>query len=262
MNFNNINEYENNFKKLVSMIKKFDEKKENERWAKVHQESTNFAIDAINDFDYRMAKAFPASRGLVEFTDKIEIDKRLTLFFQKPLPDGFLWWFRGISTMHINVFKKISATHFLMNIDELNIRRIAARCGYSKYNYLYLENDKDEPTGLYDIRSDNVEWYVENFGSYNEEYALYENKFIIRAEEYDNGYAEIDGKVIRLSEGQLELRRRFLTSSNLLIAPNCSPINTKEADYDFQRILNDILKNENNLSDLDEYILSLPFTRY
>jgi hypothetical protein len=145
-----------------------------------------------------------------------------------------------------------------MDNQELKIRRIAAVNAESYYqSFVYVELDPMEPTGLYLI---NIDADVEYHGYSSEEFALFEGKPVSRAE-YDDDSAVINGKPVNLN-GKADLRVRYLTTYNFIIAPHNSPINNKDYDRRIKYVLNEVLKGNFTLEGLVDEIIKLPKRGY
>ncbi len=79
-------------------------------------------------FSYRFGKAFPGVRGIKEFSNPKECVDRLQILLKKPLSGkkklgGPIWWFRGGSNLDINNFERISDEKFLMDCDEIKVKK-------------------------------------------------------------------------------------------------------------------------------------------
>ena len=161
--------------------------------------------------------------------------------------------------MQIKRFERIDGRHFLMDIEELNISRIAAVNVRDIYyrKYIYVQTNADEPTGLYPVTEEDVMQRVERTGYDYEEFGLVDGTIPVTRPEYDDNAAIIDGRPVDIA-GRVELRSRYTTPYNFMIAPNESPINNSEFDYDIESLLNGILREENQFDDLNELIQRLP----
>lgn len=93
-------------------------------------------------------------------------------------------------------------------------------------------------------------------GFAREEFGLFRGRPVSRAE-YDDGSTVIDGEVIDMS-GESQLRVRYVTPYNLLIAPLDSPINNNRFGRHRDEMLNAILKGEAPLETLVGAVLQLP----
>lgn len=85
-------------------------------------------------------------------------------------------------------------------------------------------------------------------GEYHEEYAVYEGHAITRAE-FDDGAAEIDGKIVDIT-GKAEVRVRYLTPYNFIICAKWNPLNENKYDGIVESILNGILRGVRTIDEL------------
>lgn len=223
-------------------------------------------IDGFSDstpfFDYRFGKAFPGVRGVKEFTNSKECIDRLAILLRKPLSknglSGPIWWFRGNSNLSINRFVRLSDDKFLMGFDEIKVKRIVVY-GASEYykKFVYVEAFPERSSGVYGkIDVNHIEQWRKEYGEYHEEYAVFDGYNITR-EEYDDGAAVINGKVIDL-KGKAELRIRYLTPYNFIICAQFNPINRTEYDDVMIKLLNGILEGENSPEDIVQFVAKLP----
>lgn len=217
---------------------------------KLREDSTVF-------FYKRFSDAFPGVRGVEWFDSPEEAIKRLCILLQEPLNfenASPIWWWRS-GDLHINKFSHVDGDVVLMDFDELKIRKIAAVNAGSYYQqFVYVETLASEPSGLYDYSF--IEDSIERNGFAREEFAVFEGKFINRAE-YDDGATVINGEPTKL-EGKAELRVRYLSPYNFIIAPQNSPINNGRFDALRDDLLNGILKGEKIIDELVEALLRLP----
>ncbi|MDA8328728.1 MAG: toll/interleukin-1 receptor domain-containing protein [Betaproteobacteria bacterium] len=207
-------------------------------------------------FSNRFAQAFPGVRGIQWFRDPTEAVKRLALFFKEPfyfrdsLP---IWWWRT-GDMHIDNFAVLSPNTVLIDYQELVIEEIAAvNAGEYYQTFIYIKTRPSQPTGLYDHSS--IDKEIAYWGYAREEFAVLNGRPIRRAE-YDDGAAVIDGQVVSLN-GEAELRVRYVTPYNLILAPHCSPINNNQFDQIRVKLLNEILQGTSNLDSLVDIVLKL-----
>ncbi|QOQ80405.1 MULTISPECIES: toll/interleukin-1 receptor domain-containing protein [Comamonas] len=208
-------------------------------------------------FNTRFGHAFPGVRGIQWFKDPKEAVQRLSLFFQEPFSfkeQNPIWWWRT-GDMHIDQFSVLSPEKILLDHQELIIDEIAAVNAGSYYqSFIYIKCKADEPTGIYE--HNNIEERVERWGYIREEYAIFNDQIINRAE-YDDGAAVINGSVVKLN-GKAVLRDRYITPYNLIIAPQGSPINNNKFDSTRVKYLNEMLKGNLSLDKLTGEILQLP----
>lgn len=207
-------------------------------------------IDSFDDstpfFDYRVGKAFPGVRGLKIYDDPEEALKRLSILLRNPLKSKSLhdpiWYFRGHSCLYILHYKELTKTRFLIGVNEIEIDKIAVYKSNSYFrDFVYVQAKADKPIGIYPPQDNMyIQSICNSMGYYNEEYGLYQGNPISRAE-YDDGAAEINGKIIDL-EDKAELRVRYLTPYNFVICAKFHPFNTNEGDNFTRYYLDEILK--------------------
>lgn len=212
-------------------------------------------------FADRLASAFPGQRGLEWYDAKTAV-KRLSIVFKEPLEfepiqgseaigDPF-WCFRSGFTNSINKFEKLSNTKILLGIDELEIKRIAVYISPSYYKcFIYVETKGEKQIGLYNYTQETINDKINTFGYCSEEYALFGKKPISR-EHYDDGATIINGNVVQTFGSQL--RKRYLSEYNFLIAAKQSPFNSKEGDNDSYDYMDSILNGKKNA---DEFLTKL-----
>lgn len=234
----------------------------------IYEESTVF-------FSKRMAGAFPGVRGLVEITKPRDIKRHLSKFLEPPIQfkesvigvRDPIWWFRAGSALNIASFKQISRRKFLIGWDELIIRRIVAYIDNGRYysNYIYVEAQADKPTGLYkhltpeqikELKKESLD------GCINEEYAIYKpcpffSKKVTKQEE-DDGHTKIFGKIIKMKRENVEIRCRFLTDYNFIIAAKGSAFNNHGFDQTSGDYFRDLLDEKISIEDFHKYLMRFP----
>ena len=242
--------------KFLNDIKIFKkDKKSNDKHPK-DKELPRATEHSTSLFYQRMASAFPGVREITWFDNPKIAVQRLMILLREPLkfgsgshdcePDPF-WWFRGGSALFIEKFKKTGRRKVLMNIDQLKIKRIAAYHGDSYYkDFVYVEVEAEKQTGLYNIKQEDVQRHIDNFGYSWEEYGLIKNwlgwKTPIRREDYDDGATVIRRKV--KDDINAELRVRYISKYNFIIAAKGSPYNSHKFSRDSKLYLDGILKGE------------------
>lgn len=253
-----LTDFEKGYKELLDNILGTGERDGIDKTEEIPQNDIDDFDSSTTFFEYRFRKAFPGVRGMKEFTDPKECVDRLEILLREPLHKKDLqspiWWFRGNSNLYIHKFKRLSKTKFLMNFDEIEVKRIVVYSAPEYYKtFVYVETYPEKTTGLYgDIKSEDIASWIEWYGEYHEEYAVYNGRNITR-QEYDDGAAVIDGKVVDV-EGKAELRIRYLTTYNFLICAQFNPINESKHDRTFKEILNGILRSANTVDEIIEFI--------
>ncbi|TAX58916.1 hypothetical protein ELI02_02120 [Rhizobium leguminosarum] len=218
-------------------------------------------------FAQRFADAFPGVRGVVWFDDPNEIKQRLEVLLAAPLEfkDATpLWWTRGNSNLTISTFSDLGKC-YLINYDELAITKVAAVNNKSyKYNFVYIEVGPLEPTGLYDStpsRIVEVEKGEGPFTYYSEEYAIVDGKHLVTRSVYDDGSAVIGGKLQSI-KGRAELRGRYVTKYNFIIAAGGASLLDQSYDSELEEHMEAMLKGEDHLKEIAEEIVRLPTGRF
>jgi hypothetical protein len=208
-------------------------------------------------FSNRFSDSFPGVRGIQWFKDPHEAVKRLKLFFREPFvfrDSNPIWRWRS-GDMHIDHFEVLSPDTVLLDSHELAVEELAAvNAGAYYQSFLYIKTKPVQPTGLYDQSS--IPAQVEQRGYAREEFGLFRGRPVSRAE-YDDGSTVIDGEVVDM-KCEVQLRVRYITPCNLLIAPRESPINNSRFDNQRDEMLNAILKGDASLEALVGAVLQLP----
>lgn len=244
-------------------------------------DSKDLAIKATEEstvfFARRMAEAFPGVRGVCEFSDRKEINKRLSILLQAPLKfeQGLdradtdpVWFFRAGAAEDIKSFLRIGNNKVLMNTDELLIKRIVVYRDSGRYygQYVYVEVEADKPCGCYSHNEATMKYMVDKRGYYDEEFAVFKPSWYlperkITRQEYDDGSAMVNGKPMRL-HGRAELRLRYLTSYNFILAAKFSPFNCHEFDRTSGEYFKGMLNGTISTKQFDEYMMVFPKRDY
>jgi len=213
--------------------------------------STHGAHSTVT-FAERFAAAFPGVRGVEWFDDDSAIRMRLARLLAKPLEfeDSVpFWWSRGSSNLHISHYDERDA-FVMINWDEMKVRRVAAvNRGSYKYNFVYVEVAPLPPTGIYKHTPERIaetERGDSPFPYYLEEYAIVDGEHLVSRSVYDDGTALIGGELQSIAS-RSELRSRFVTSYNFIIAAGGAPIFDSSYDRQLEEHLNAMLKGENRL---------------
>jgi len=252
-------EEKNENKSKEKQIDKSDEIIETE----IREEPTVF-------FHRRLCNAFPGfSHGYQEFKSKRDIRNRLKILLASPLSfdkgEGHgidrtpIWWFRGGSALHVKRFKILSRQKVLLNYDELIIEKIVAFRGYSYYqDFVYVQCKADKATGLYEHYQLSLEHSFEEGGEYQEEFAIFKNKFISR-QDFDDGSTIINGKPVKTTGA--ELRCRTLIKYNFIICAKFAPYNCHEFSATSKEYFKKLLTNEITFDDFARWMNKFPKNR-
>lgn len=204
-------------------------------------------------FYEKICNAFPGLRDeVVWFTSRKDIIKRLSVLFSGPISfqdaKGYnvmsdpMWWFRGQLDLNIKKFEPLKNKRVLLDIKELKIKKIALCRSRSYYrNFVYIECEPDSPTNLYKYEKNQIRNTADQFGYFDEEYAIFKNYKITR-QEYDDGAAIIKG--IPQQVGEAKLRVRYLTKYNFIVAAKFSPYNCKKFSLESDKYFNDLLREK------------------
>jgi hypothetical protein len=256
------------FVDLVRAIRKHFAEKETRRKRNLYQQMAESTVF----FSRRFAEAFPGCRNVLIIDDPAEAVRRLDILLRKPLSievndkcGSFgmdpIWWFRGWQNLPIRTYKKLRkylvfpTSDILFNGVELHrVRRVVAFGSMAYWaNVVYVETDGVQPSGLY---GHGLSEYAKERGYSYEEVGIYKGRFI-RREEYDDGAAIINGKVVQ-TRGKERLQVRYLSPFNFFIVPIASPINDNNYDRMFEEALKGALKGEVSLEGLASMIRRLP----
>lgn len=230
------------------------------------QYETKIYVSPTVFFDNRLGKAFPGIRGLKWFDNPEIALYRLSLLLKFPLvydkwgneaDPSPIWWFRGNSNNSIRTFKTISKTKCLINFWEVEIERMAVYKSERYYrHFIYIETKPESPTGVYNYSKESLDDMIDSFGYAFEEYGIIQGYNVTR-EEFDDGATEIGGKIIESNE-RPELRRRFFTKFNFIIAAKFSPYNSREYDMKLDSIFKKLLNTRIEIEELIEVVKDLP----
>lgn len=234
--------------------------------------SESVVTKAATVFFYeRICDSFPGVETLKWFEDPYEAIERLSLLLAPPVSfensKGHgtscqpMWWFRGLSALHIEQFKRIDGTHCLIGHYLYNIKRIAViRIGSYYQNFVYIETNPDKPTGLYKrpIKEYSTD---ENSNILREEYGLF-NNFPISRQEYDDGVSEINGQIVKTHDAELQVR--YLSAYNFIISSQFSPYNSNDFCRKSEGYFNKLLigNAEEKFPDFLKFMINLPRNKY
>lgn len=218
-------------------------------------------------FAQRFGDAFPGVRGIAWFEGDDMIRQRLGRLLTTPLKfeDGTpIWWSRGSSNLQISSYTEAEDC-VLINGGEMRIGRIAAANPASyKYNFVYVEVEPLPPIGIYERTPERI---VEAaacdgpFPYYWEEYGLVDGRHVITRAEADDGSAMIDSRLESL-RGRLEVRARYVTKYNFVIAAGGAPLLDSSYDQRLEAHLNAMLKGEDRVNEIVEESLRLYTGRF
>lgn len=203
-------------------------------------------------FAQRFSDAFPGVRGIAWFDGDDTIRQRLARLLAQPLEFEDrtpIWWSRGSSNLQISRYAE-AADFSLINGDEMKIVRVAAVNSASyKYNFVYVDVEPLPPIGIYKHTPERIAEVATGdspFDYYWEEYGLVDGTHLVTRAELDDGSAMIQGELQSL-RGRLEIRGRYVTRYNFIIAAGGAPLMNSSYDDTLEGHLNAMLKGEDRL---------------
>jgi CHAT domain len=235
---------------------------EREKLKEADNDQPDLFISSTSLFSQRFAKSFPGVRGIQPFSSPGETITRLSKLLEDPLSfnkNSPIWWFRGYQNSPINSFEHLESDIVLINQEELKIKSVIAVNARDYYQcFVYIETFPMEPSGLYNREKYEFQSWIEKYGYCYEEFGVYQREFLVTRSEYDDGAATINGKLVELDWRSTELRVRYLSPYNLIIAAFDSPINNPSFDKSSEEIMNNILRGNGSIEDLNRAVLERP----
>ncbi len=229
----------------VPETKSLDDNVENKKEEEYVSSGFDVCTNSTSLFDYRIRSAFPGVRGIKIFENPVECISRLKILLRQPLVGSSMrdpiWYFRGNSCLDISFFTELSENKILLGNDEYIIDKIAVYINPNSYyrDFIYIQTKADSPCGAYTYSDGTLHKY-EEFGLFNDT--------VITREEYDDGAAVINGKVVQ-SNGRFCLRTRRLVPYNFVICAKFHPFNSDEGDRITREYCNGILNGTYTIED-------------
>lgn len=224
----------------------------------------------------RIAQGFPGVRGLHIYEDKNEINLHLDAFFKSPIVFGDvtdkegdcepIWWFRGGQAEAIGSYERLPNGVILLGWNELKIRKIAVFSDSARYysEYLYIEAEGMPSVYTDHLTAEKVREIADTMGYCDEEYAVVQESgfpLIISRHEYDDGHAEVDGRIIPIHE-KAKLRCRYLSPVNFLVAAKFGSFNCNTFCRTSREYFDGLLKGKVSLDQFHEYLMTFPKPHY
>lgn len=223
--------------------------------------------NALDFFEDRLSEAFPGVRGLQVFRGQAAVERLQRLLHDPlkiPTDHGYsapLWWWHGSSDLEINKFRVLDASNSrcLLGREELIIDEAAVYrdCSRPYRSFVYVSTNADQPTGVQELTEDEIKRQLE-LRDYASEAVAFWNDRYITYEEYDDGYAEIDGKIAKVDGA--DVRIRYLTPYNLFITSITSVFNSLEVDEAMETICKSLLSGNTKLKDVVKFVDGLQLT--
>ncbi|MGG1518746.1 serine/threonine-protein kinase [Paenibacillus oryzisoli] len=172
----------------------------------------------LQKFNAILREAFPGTRGIFNVNQAEKIELVLSLLSAN-VGDINLWWTQGYSNSAIPEIKKLPNGLWLIEGEESDVEEIWINKTHS-YNrdFILLKTRPMQPFGLY---NNLLEDEYEEAGLHNGVY--------IKRSEFDDGFAIIDGKSVKL-DASTELRTRHLVTEYKFIITNSHSLALIEND--------------------------------
>jgi hypothetical protein len=214
-------------------------------------------------FSERFSFSFPGITETTWYSPKDAVI-RLSALFKEPFyykgTDGTqtpIWWF-GNGNMGIDSFSVLDDITVLLDSKEIQIKRLAAIPSSTYYcQFIYVESEPMPPTGLYSRTESEIDSTIEQLGYVCDEYGIFRGQYFVTRKQYDDNAMVIDGQPVSLQEG-VELRIRYLSPYNFVIAPQTSPINNGKFDTELVGLLKTLIEDHSKISELQESVSRLP----
>jgi len=185
--------------------------KTNEKYREESGEKGKGSFNYLRSFSIVLAKTFPkVYQGITYIKDKKKIDMLLQNLSEVNF-DGHLWWHNGEGNMSTQ-FKRLNDEVWLMGADKMFIEiKVKSAWVHSNpdiiYNECILINAESMPSfGVYGEEST------------GEEVGLVDDRHYITIEEFNNGFAEINGEIVDLKKHDVERRIREMNPMSYFIA--------------------------------------------
>ncbi|SRR6266702_1460580 len=175
-------------------------------------------------FDLALRSSIPGtSLGYVQAKNKEEINRVLSSL-AKHLKACNLWWFEDNTAANsADPIKNLSEDIWLIDTHECDIVDLwIYRHPTEERQYVIVHLAPRPMFGIYDYNLGNTDTSTE-VADYNVEEAAYFRGIYVTRGEYDDGYALIEGKVVKLKGA--EIRTRNLKDNFLVLAPKMSIYN-------------------------------------
>ncbi len=208
-------------------------------------------------FGWRMARAFPGSRGLSVFVGEEAVD-RLEILFDGPLVKRVngrqvapIWWFRAGPSNSIQRFLREGPTRCVIGTFEVDVELIGVWREFDeRREFVYVQCQPMDPTGLYPSQISRQERQA-----LREEYAVF-GEHLLTVAEYEDGHAIIEGEVVPVSGA--DRRVRLLSPYNFLVTGKSSPINSSDFDARSEGVLDGLLDGTRHLEELRVLVSEAP----
>jgi hypothetical protein len=166
--------------------------------------------------------------------------------------------FRGGISVAIDHFVQSGPETFMLARHELKVVRLALYQSEDYYRcFVYVECEPLAPIGLYDHTAESARRAAARGDTYAEEYGVTDDGMLITRDEYDDGAAERDGKIIE-TNGRAEIRSRYLAPFNFVLCAQMCPINNSRHDREMRELLDRMLLGEDLFDEFVRLAQALP----
>lgn len=179
----------------------------------------------LDIFDLAVRSAMPGSYGYFR-VKKDEINRVMSSLASRCEECG-LWWFRDLANNPVRALEKLSEDIWLIDYHECKIVDlwIYRNTVTITRQYVIVELAPISPFGFYDPNNTDRAY---------EEAAFFNGKYVTRAE-FDDGYAVIDGEVIKLDD-TAKPRFRNLHTDFLVLASDAGVFNNTVNDHQVRNV--------------------------
>lgn len=196
-------------------------------------------FEYMYDFNRVVRSNFPKNDfGIIHSTDKKRIDRLFQTF--KDNEDKFgrdLWWHDGSGNLDFKLIRKGEAI-WKFGDDEYTIKEIWIHYDNSVFNdFVLVHYEPSEPFVI-----DGKEMFYT---------ALVDEKHHISYSEYQNGFAEINGEIVDLSEHRVEFIERQKDDGYFFIGTRYHCILMTENDGNVRNFISRLKENDGNI-DIEE----------
>jgi hypothetical protein len=167
-----------------------------------------------------LSAAFPRDIKRVAFTDDpMRIRRLITDISERDFKEH-LWWTDGYGSNPCRLIRLDEDTWLLGRPeagDEIRVKSVWAYYDEAYHaDFLLLNLAPMKPFGIYEPTP--PEAYEGTDLTPSEEAVLVDDSFYVFRNEYDSGYAEVNGETIRLSDHSTSIRQRYLAPHSLFLA--------------------------------------------
>lgn len=184
----------------------------------------------LDQFDRFLCQNFPGKRGLFQVKDRRRIGEIVDALGQEAARYQ-IWLGRGLQNIQIRSVRGLGKDTWLINQIESIIDSIWVNKDYSDYRHYMVLETAPMPSFRFDETSQPYE-----------DAAWFADRYISRSE-YDDGFAEIDGRVVELA-GKAEPRARETTRNFWFVGTLGSNISWLGNDEMVRKVHQSLIEND------------------